>query len=243
MNTKHRVVNKKENTPRNLNSQTTDGSSKKGVRILDDSKIFRAFLISGILALLAASVQAQVITFTPPDPGPPLYAILEPTFVPHTDDWAAVAFVREPSCVPPGFNLLNVVNVPAAFGCTLTVQGHAIWKNAPPPVDEVPIQVNLLGLGAVPVWFVRWTEMQAALADNVLTVPELSSLPSLKIGSASFFKETQHPGPERPQGPGSGKIEINANGTLEDGRTFMFQVREKGVNQESTIRHIRIEFR
>ncbi|MFY9610944.1 MAG: hypothetical protein WAU45_20325 [Blastocatellia bacterium] len=243
MKTKRSVVNKMQNTMRNQNSQATDGSSKKGVRILADSKIFRAFLISGVFALLAASVQAQIITFTPPDPGPPLYAILEPTFVPHTDDWAAVAFVRAPSCVPPGFNLLNVVNVPAAFGCMLTVQGHAIWKNAPPPVDEAPIQVNLLGLGAVPVWFVSWTEMQAALADNVLTVPELSSLPSLRIGSASFFKETQHPGPERPQGPGNGKIEINARGTLSDGRTFILQVREMGVDQESTIRHIRIEFK
>lgn len=53
---------------------------------------------------------------------------------------------------------------------------------------------NLHGLGAVPVWFVSWPEMQAALADDVLTV--LLSLPSLRIGSASFFKETQHPGNE-----------------------------------------------
>jgi adenosylmethionine-8-amino-7-oxononanoate aminotransferase len=69
--------------------------------------------------------------------------------------------------------------------------------------------------------------MQAALADDVLTVPELLSLSSLRIGSANFFKETQHPGNERPQGPGNGKIEMTAHGTLTDGRTFQFQVRDR----------------
>ncbi|MGI8733709.1 MAG: hypothetical protein ACR2LM_10470 [Pyrinomonadaceae bacterium] len=76
-----------------------------------------------------------------------------------------------------------------------------------------------------------------------MTVPELLSLPSLQIGSASFFKETQHPGNERPQGAGNGKIEITAHGTLTDGRTFQFQIREMGVNQQSVVRHVRIEFR
>jgi hypothetical protein len=118
-----------------------------------------------------------------------------------------------------------------------------IYKNAPPPVDSAPIQSNLHGLGAVPIWFVSWPELQAALADNVLTVPELLSLPSLRIGFASFFKETQHPGAERPQGIGNGKIEITAHGTLTDGRTFQFQVREMGVDQQSVLRHIKIEFR
>jgi len=203
------------------------------------------FVISAMvvtLSIFAVSAPAQVITFTPPDPGPPIYAILEPGFVPHTDEWAAVVFVRDTACVPAGFNLLNVVNIPAAFGCTLNVEGHAIWKNGPPPIDPAPIQTVLFGTGSVPVWFVSWAEMQTALSDGVLTVSELSSLPSLQIGSASFFKETQHPGTLRPQGAGNGKIEINAAGTLEDGRTFQFQMREMGVDQESTFRHIKIDF-
>jgi hypothetical protein len=195
-------------------------------------------------AMLTTAAHAQIRVSVPEDdPGPPFYAAFERLFVPHTDEWAAITFVRQPGCVPDGFNLLNLFDVPAAFGCPLTVQGHLIYKNAPPPVDSAPIQANLHGLGAVPIWFVNWPELQVALADDVLTVPELLSLPSLQIGSASFFKETQHPGNERPQGVDNGKIEITAHGTLTDGRTFQFQVREMGVEQQSVVRHVKIEFR
>ncbi len=194
--------------------------------------------------LLTATAHAQLrVTVPEEDPGPPFYSSLERIFVPHTDEWAAIAFLRQPGCVPDDFNLLDLIDVPAAFGCPLTVQGHLIYKNAPPPVDGAPIQANLHGLGAVPVWFVSWQDMLSALGDDVLTVPELLSLPSLQIGSASFYKETQHPGHERPQGAGNGKIEINALGTLMDGRTFQFQIREMGVKQQSVVRHVRIEFR
>ncbi len=197
-----------------------------------------------VTVLLTTAAHAQVRLSVPEeDPGPPFYAALERLFVPHTDEWAAISFLRQPGCVPDDFNLLDLFDVPAAFGCPLTVQGHVIYKNAPPPVDSAPIQANLHGLGAVPIWFVSWPELQVALADDVLTVPELLSLPSLLIGSASFFKETQHPGNERPQGEGNGKIEITARGTLTDGRTFQFQVREMGVDQQSVLRHVRIEFR
>lgn len=197
-----------------------------------------------IMALLTTAAQAQIrVTVPEEDPGPPFYAAVERVFVPHTDEWAAITFLRQPGCVPDDFNLLDLFDVPAAFGCPLTVQGHLIYKNAPPPVDDAPIQVSLHGLGAVPIWFVSWSEMQTALADDVLTVPELLSLPSLRIGSASFFKETQHPGNERPQGIDNGKIEITAHGTLTDGRIFQFQIREMGVEQQSVTRHVKIEFR
>jgi hypothetical protein len=220
----------------------------KGEKIMRTRRLIMSLLLT---ALLGATANAQIRVRIPEDdPGPPFYAVIErsslnfpPVFVPHTDEWAAIVFERQPGCVPDGFNLLDFFDVPAAFGCPLTVQGHAIFKNAPPPVDQAPIQVNLHGLGAVPIWFVSWPELQVALADDVLTVPELLSLPSLQIGSASFFKETQHPGAERPQGPGNGKIEITAYGTLTDGRTFQFQVREMGVEGVSVLRHITIEFR
>ena len=208
---------------------------------MSTKRIFAALLVLAVAAITSA---AQVrVTFPGDDPGPPFYAALERIFLPHTDESAAVTFLRQPGCVPDNFNLLDVVDVPGSFGCPLTVEGFAVFKNAPPPVDLAPIQVNMHGLGAVPIWFVSWAELQAAIADDVLTVPELLSLPSLQIGSASFFKETQHPGPERPQGPGNGEIEMTAYGTLTDGRTFQFQVREMGIEQVSILRHIKIEFR
>jgi len=214
-------------------------SNEIGVRRL---RMLLAVVLYALISLFSGTAAAQVITFTPPDPGPPYYAVLEPGFVPHTDDWAAVIFLRETSCVPAGFNLLNVVNIPAVFSCGLDVEGHAIWKNGPPPVDFVPIQTVLHGTGNVQIWFVSWSEMESALADNVLTITELSALPSLRVGSASFFKLTQQPGPYRPQGPGNGKIELNATGTLEDGRGFSVQMREMGVDQQSTFKSMKISF-
>jgi len=216
-------------------------NSNKGTR--NTRVLLLAVVLGGLFGMFSGTAGAQVITFTPPDPGPPYYAVLEPGFVPHTADWAAVVFLRETSCVPAGFNLLNVENIPAVFGCELNVEGHAIWKNGPPPIDFVPIQTILRGTGDVQLWFVRWSEMESALADDVLTVAELSALPSLQVGSASFFKLTQQPGVNRPQGPGNGKIELNAKGTLEDGRGFSVQMREMGVDQQSTFRSMKIEFR
>ena len=82
-----------------------------------------------------------------------------------------------------------------------------------------------------------------AIADGDLTFGELKTLPSLLMGSASFFEYVNQIGALRPQGPGNGKIEIASSGTLADGRDFQFSVREMGVDQISTLRHIRIEFR
>jgi len=181
--------------------------------------------------------------FPAEDPGPPYYALIERTFLPHTDEWVPIIFVRSPACVPAGFNLLIQIAVPQAFGCGSRVEGHVTYKNAPPPVDRAPWQVLMHGTGAVPVWFVSWSALQAAIADGGLTIVELAAMPSLLRGTASSFQMTQQPGPMRPQGEGNGKIEFVARGSLEDGRSFSVQMREMGVNQESVLRHIAIELR
>jgi hypothetical protein len=71
---------------------------------------------------------------------------------------------------------------------------------------------------------------------------EIAALLSLLMGFLSFFKETQQPGANRPHGPGNGKIELNATGTLTSARLLVL-MREMGIDQESTFRHIRIESR
>lgn len=171
------------------------------------------------------------------DPGPPFYALLDRQLMPHTDTWAAVIFVRDPACVPAGFNLLDGVAVPQAFGCALTIEGHAVYKDGPPP----PIQVQVHGLGAVPVWFVAWPELQAAIADDLLTIGELAALPSRRTGVATFLTMSQQPGGNRPQGAGNGKIELVARGALTAGGAFSVIFREMGVDGESILRHIAIE--
>jgi hypothetical protein len=202
----------------------------------------------GVLAS-ALAVRADVIIkgFVPPA-GPPYYTDTgrlengSPYFF-HDDQWAAFVFLRDPVCVPSAFNLLNQIDVPAAFGCPLTVDGHAILKQTG---DQVPVQVNMHGLGAVPVWFVRLSEIQAILAGNSLTVNQLLASPSLRKGLAYLYDEVDQPGPNRPQGEGNGSIEITASGFLADGTPFQLEWRDMGKkdgNGQDFVRHVRIAFK
>jgi hypothetical protein len=202
-------------------------------------------LIAGVLALESSPRAAVRLLIPSQDPGPPFYASIDrpPGGQIFQDGvWAAIPFLRDPDCVEADSNLIVAFDL-RAFGCALSVNGFAIYKNGPPPIDPVPVYALLRGNGPVPIWFVRWSELRAAIADDVLYIGDLRSLPSLVIGSASFFEFVNQIGVLRPQGPGNGKIEIASSGTLNDGREFQFSVREMGVDQISTLRHVRIEFR
>jgi len=153
----------------------------------------------------------------------------------HNDgQWAAITFYRDPETVPADFNLLDFFDAPRAFDSPLTVEGFEIWRNGPSAGDQSPIQVVSYGLGAVPIWFVDWSELQTAMVGG-LTVGELASLPSLKRGSAVYFKETLHPYQEGRQT----KTEIVARGTLGDSGSFFFQVEET----HNQLKHVKIEFK
>ena len=76
---------------------------------------------------------------------------------------------------------------------------------------------SLLMGDSVPIWFVSKHDYEAVIADGVLTVDELRSLPSLRIGIADFYLEVLQP----LDGPASvPKLKLFANGTLSDGGTF-----------------------
>jgi hypothetical protein len=210
------------------------------------TKSMTLIALAAVVVCLDTPLHAAVRLAIPSqDPGPPFYASIgrPPGGQIFQDgEWAAIPFLRAASCVPADSDLLNGFD-PRAFGCRLTVHGFAIYKNGPFPIDPVPLYALLMGDGAVPVWFVRWSELRTAIADGELTIGELASLPSLHVGSASFFEYVNQIGVLRPQGEGNGKIEIASSGALDDGRDFQFSVREMGVDQISTLRHVRIEFR
>ena len=198
-----------------------------------------------VLAVVAAAVipaEAAVrVDFPDPSPGVPFYARIEPgspPFVIQDGTWAAIVFYRLPQCVPSGFNLLDLFDVPGAFGCPLTVRGFEVWKNGPPPVDSAPIQVEMRGLGAVPIWFVRWSVLQAAIADGALTVPDLFAMASLRIGSASFYQESVRP----LGGAKKGSLQIVAHGLLEDGTSFQLELASV-EGQPDLISSVKISFR
>ena len=166
--------------------------------------------------------------------GGPFYARFE-SYLIHTDgEWAAIAFYRSPECVPDDFNLLNFFD-PAALGCPSFVAGFEIWKNGPWAGDESPIQSELKLRSPMPIWFVSWTELQTAIAGDVLTIEDLAAMRSLLVGTATSFTETLHPS----QAAQQTKTTIVASGFLEDGRSFTYQATET----HDTLRHVKIEFK
>jgi hypothetical protein len=180
----------------------------------------------------------------------PFYARFERDLI-HTDgEWAAVAFYRPPACVPADFNLLDFFDAPAAFGCNAPVPyliGFAVFKNVPPGVPPLesgltPIQseTKLAPGQSMPVWFVRWSELEAAIEDDHLTIGELEALPSRLKGQAAFYTETLHPlsGPGG-QGAQQTMTSIVASGILEDGRKFTYMATET----HNTLRDVKIEFK
>jgi len=177
------------------------------------------------LATLGTAGMAQAAVRVEGDAGP-FYARIQAGFVPTDGEWAAIVFYRDPACVPTGFNLLQFWD-PGAFGCHSYVAAFGIIGNAPSPIFT-----QLRGVEPVPVWFVSWSELQQAMADDVLTIGELASLPSLLVGHATFYNDTQHPGVAQCHSA------VEASGYLEDGRCFQYQM----VERNNTLRHIRIEF-
>ena len=192
-------------------------------------------IVGAFVFVMAVGAVADANVRVPTTTGGPFYARIERTpdgqpFVFHTDEWAVIPFYRSPECVPPDFNLLDFfdfANIPAIFACELTIVGFEIYPNDAPP-GAAPIQAMSFGLDAMPVWFVQWSELEAAVADDVLTMAELEGLTTLVKGTATFFKETLH--------PGAFKLQMVGGGILEDGRSFSFE----GEETHYDIKHIRI---
>ncbi|MEJ2502724.1 MAG: hypothetical protein P8177_05305 [Gemmatimonadota bacterium] len=177
------------------------------------------------------AVKAQAFRNAVPEdsPGPPYYSPLGNGLAAHDGEWAAIPFLREISCVDPTANLF--VPYGPAMGCTLTVRGHERWQDGKwddgLPWDGIaPRQTQYIGLGAVPVVFVHWAELEPELADGVILLPELMALPSLVTGTASFYKETDILGLSGPHGIGNGSYTIDARGALDAGGAFRLLVNE-----------------
>ncbi len=152
----------------------------------------------------------------------PYYARIERGEILHTDQWAAVIFYRPTMCVPLEFNLLDFYDF-NAFGCTPpTTDGFILWSGEPWLSD--PVTIKLHGLGAVPVWFVRWSDLETAIADDTLTMVELQAIDSLLVGQARIYTETLHPASADPEVKKPPLITYVAKGSLEDGRSFSVHV-------------------
>lgn len=185
---------------------------------------------------LSRSVGMVRVAFPDQDPGAPLYARVEPSLNQffHDGEWLAIPFVRQPEAIPADFNLLTYFdppgpNGPGAFAAPLVLSGEYLIE-AGAPVGTFPRIANSRGT-AVPIWFVRWTDFQAAMADGVVTIGELRAL-NPQYGIATRYTELLKPRFEEHQ------VVINAAGQLADGRSFTLHVTHEGDRTRS----IRIQF-
>lgn len=172
-----------------------------------------------VMGLVIAGTALSASVRVPAGAGP-FYARIERDaagrpMVPHDQQWAVVPFYRQPQCVRPDFNLLDLFDIPASFGCQGTVAGFEIWRTGP-GLDPVPVQTVSFGLEAMPIWLAPWEQLEAAMADDMLTIGELEAI-AVK-GQATFFRETLQ--------PSKLKLQMVGRGTLDDGRSFLFSSEE-----------------
>lgn len=152
--------------------------------------------------------------------------------------WAVIIFYRSPDCIPTDFNLNQFFHFPGndgpgAFACAPpTTTSVEYWANGP-ETDPAPLKAEMTGRGAVPVWFFAQAEIEAAIADGVVTIGELAELPSRQIGTAATYTELLRPSQSNAQT----LIQFKAEGTLEDGRSFSVDVSygAPGVEDHTTI--------
>ncbi len=166
---------------------------------------------------MSLAQQGMVRLSVPRDTPAPLYyariaADSTGTEIWHDDTWAAIVFYCNPGDIPQTFNLLGFyatepVEIP------MTVSGFILWDPEAMAAWEAPRLINLHGNGAVPVWFFLWPQLQGAIGDGVLTVPELETLTSLKQGTATVYNEELLP---------LKHITMNAQGRFADGTRFQF---------------------
>lgn len=187
---------------------------------------------------LASAAKPTIVEFPGDNPGPPFYANFNASFIPTADGRVGILFVRDPSCIPPNFDLLSWFDPPAAFGCDLTIEGK-LWYDDP-ATDPFPYTVQHWG-SEVPVYFVDRAELDEGLSGG-LTIGELQGMESLLIGTAERYRQVIH---NSNHGASFGHEGLTASGTLEDGRAFKFRYNERfdPATSERTFWAVRIEIK
>lgn len=178
-------------------------------------------LFLALALALAVALPALANTRLDSDGQVPFYARFGANETFHDGQTAVIVFYRPPGCVPADFNLMAFFHFPGptgpgAFGCNPpTTDSFEIFENGP-GVDPAPIQAVLHGRGAVPVWFIAWSELQPEMADGHVTIGDLAGLPSLRTGTASNYHEMVQPS----QSANNPMITFTGSGWLDDGGSF-----------------------
>jgi N-acetylneuraminic acid mutarotase len=152
----------------------------EGAGIEDEAGATRAF--QGVI-----STSFVVLNAPGESPGGPWYADIGRDFIPTDGAQVAIVFMRDPAHIRPEFNLLDMVDIPAAFECPFLLRGQEWWHE---PFVDFPFKVEygLENDGSVPVYFVDLAELDNEITDDQLTLGELEAFSSLRVGQATYIK-------------------------------------------------------
>jgi hypothetical protein len=177
-----------------------------------------------VIGILATAREASALDRFTPD-GPPCYhdcqivtVIDGEFFAIHDGEWAVIPWWRSIEDIPAGFDLLNDFD-PNVWNAEVYMEGSILVD------DGALFATQVQGLGAVPMWFVAWDELQAAAGDGALLVEELEAMDSLVVGTADVYTEINHVYGVHPVS----HLTMVASGALEDGREFDVRAVERGL--------------
>src|SRR5262249_55419054 len=153
----------------------------------------RILMLVAILATLALASVAGAFNIirVPADAEPDFYlggggpfflADGTPWFM-HDGEWAVIPFYRTPDHLAADFDLAYGFD-PDWTDAQLQISGFAAYTD-----DLQPHHWQVRGLGAVPIIFVKVSELQAVMANGTLYVGDLAACPSIKYGTASYYLE------------------------------------------------------
>src|SRR5687768_8643914 len=187
----------------------------------------RVILSFLVLLAFAGAAWANERLRVPEDATPPFYTSGSGPFILgdgslfaiNDGEWAAIVFYRSAEFAPAGFDFLNDSD-PNVFDAPLHVEGFIQFDR-----HGNFLMSQARGTGAVPIWFVRWDELQAATGDGTLLLDELLAMDSLRIGAAMELEEQNHVADVHPVS----HLTVVASGTLEGGGTFDLRVVEVGL--------------
>jgi N-acetylneuraminic acid mutarotase len=153
-------------------------------------------------------------------PGGPWYAGFGRDFIPADAEQVAIVFERDPAHIRSDFNLLDMVDLPAAFECPLLIHGQEWWYE---PFVDFPFK-SVYGLdndGSAPVYFVDLAQLNSEIADDLLTIGELEAFSSLKVGQATYVKQDIL-NSNAPDSDGKGHGIVTAIGTIQESGEFFY---------------------
>jgi serine/threonine protein kinase len=189
-------------------------------------------------SIIGTNDQFVVLNVPDESPGDPTYADIGRNSIPTDGTQVAIVFMRDPAYIPPDFNLLDMRDIPAAFESPFLLRGQdwfhkTNWLNFlrtrstseksdwHEPFVDFPIKSMYVNDGFVPVYFVDLTELNSEIADDQLTLGELETFSSLKVGQAMYVKEDIL-NSNAPDTDGKGHGRVTAIGTLQESGEFFY---------------------